>query len=83
MSLRAEYGSIATTPLRVVSGPTTTTRLPMMIHPSLAVADLQRTADGSTIAETLPNGKIRKIVFFQNVPSNVTLTANGSIGWST
>jgi hypothetical protein len=29
------------TPFRVVCGPTTTTHLPTMIHPSLAAADLR------------------------------------------
>ena len=39
--------SIATIPFRVVSGPTTTTPLPTMIHPSLAAADPRRTDDES------------------------------------
>jgi hypothetical protein len=38
-------GSIAMTPFRAVCGPTTTTLLPTMIHPSLAAADLRRPDD--------------------------------------
>jgi len=38
--LRMVCGYIATTPFRVGCGPTTTPLLPMMIHPSLAAADL-------------------------------------------
>src|SRR6266850_1011829 len=37
-----EPESIATTPFRVVCGPTTTTHLPTMIHRNLAAADLRR-----------------------------------------
>jgi hypothetical protein len=42
---RAACGSIATTRFRVVCGPTTTTLLPTMIHPSLVAADLRRPDD--------------------------------------
>ena len=44
-SLEAVRGSIATTPFRVVCGPTTTTLLPTMIHPSSVAADLRRPDD--------------------------------------
>lgn len=39
--LRVVCGSIATTPFRVVCGPTMPPLLPMMVHPSLAAADLR------------------------------------------
>ena len=41
-SRRVERESIATTRFRVVGGPTMTTRLPTMIHPGLAAADLRQ-----------------------------------------